>query len=314
MLEAEPSYVRTNGFGHEEWLFRNAWLLDGRRHSYLQPIGKYRDAYVGKKLDLLLYTLAPWKQRLFVGVLRSAAVPGDEELARVVREYREQGWLRQMAADCRSIGVSPEPLKTPKAHELINVSFAMSDVEFFDPPIRAAADSPVFHARRYHPLEWDGAIPKDSDRSTTPADIDDTDPKRDERKRSRAAQQGYSYDPDHVRIQNKVYEILCSAFGKRRVKYEHRCVDLRLDRDDGAVFFEVKTHPIARQCIREALGQLLEYSNYPGRDGAKMLVVVARAELTAEDKAYLGTLRKKYSVPVSYAQYDESKAKLHGWN
>ena len=49
-LEVGKSYVRQNGFGHEEWLFNFSWLQPGPigtstkfKYGFLQPIGKYRD-------------------------------------------------------------------------------------------------------------------------------------------------------------------------------------------------------------------------------------------------------------------------------
>ena len=36
-LEA-GTYVARFGFGHEEWLFNFAWLIDGYHYSFLQPV------------------------------------------------------------------------------------------------------------------------------------------------------------------------------------------------------------------------------------------------------------------------------------
>src|SRR5439155_11622950 len=40
------------------------------------------------------------------------------------------------------------------------------------------------------------------------------------------------------------------------------------------VFFDVKTEPTVKLCIRAAVGQLLEYSYYPSEERATNLIVV----------------------------------------
>lgn len=311
-IESDPSYVKRFGFGHEEWLFRSGWLIGGDRYSYLQPIGKFRDAYVGHAMNLLLYTITPEKRRLWVGILRNAFVPDNDEIDRAAKEFRRLGWIREMQKDCRLRGIPPEPLNTPIPYELLNIRFRPADAEIFDPMPQMRGDSSF--GRRYHPMIWSGILPDEIGDTSDHVAPSDDDPTRSESARTRAAQQGYTYDPDHVRIQNRVYEILCARFGKKRVGYESRCVDLRLDTGKEIVYFEVKTNPTARKCIREALGQLLEYSGYPGRTRAHRLVVVARAAATAQDRTYVQELRTRYGIPIEYAQYDEEDSALEGWN
>jgi hypothetical protein len=49
------------------------------------------------------------------------------------------------------------------------------------------------------------------------------------------------------------------------VLYENAFVDLSIQTSEGDVLFELKTAPTARTCIREALGQLLDYAHYAER-------------------------------------------------
>jgi hypothetical protein len=36
------SHNRQNGFGHEDWLFRSAWQIDGWRYGFIQGVNKPR--------------------------------------------------------------------------------------------------------------------------------------------------------------------------------------------------------------------------------------------------------------------------------
>jgi len=58
------------------------------------------------------------------------------------------------------------------------------------------------------------------------------------------------------------------------------------------IYYEIKTGLSAQSCIREALGQLLEYSYWPGGQSADQLVIVGEPPLDDNARAYLETLRR----------------------
>lgn len=67
-------------------------------------------------------------------------------------------------------------------------------------------------------------------------------------------------------------------------------------------FYEVKTAPSVRGCIREAIGQLLEYALWPGATRPDKLIVVGEPALTDAASAYLDTLNVSFPIPISYRQ------------
>jgi len=83
-------------------------------------------------------------------------------------------------------------------------------------------------------------------------------------------------------------------------------VDVATRDGDGTkyVYYELKTGLSARSCIRDAIGQLLEYSYWPGGQLAHRLVIVGEAEYDDEAKAYIEKLRKDFSLPIEYQQFD----------
>ncbi len=66
-LESEHSFVSINGFGHEEWLLNSAWQVDNWRYGFLQPVNNARPSRVSNTMNILLYTISPAKDRLYVG-------------------------------------------------------------------------------------------------------------------------------------------------------------------------------------------------------------------------------------------------------
>jgi hypothetical protein len=67
-------------------------------------------------------------------------------------------------------------------------------------------------------------------------------------------------------------------------------------------YYEIKTGSSPRGCLREALGQVLEYSFWPGAQEASRLIVCGESALDAEGAAYLRQLQTRFNLPVSYEQ------------
>ena len=78
------------------------------------------------------------------------------------------------------------------------------------------------------------------------------------------------------------------GLGKLELCTEVRSSHLQLvTRGKDITYFEIKIALTAKGCIREALGQLLEYNVYPGEQRASEMVVVGEHPATANDGIYL---------------------------
>lgn len=64
--------------------------------------------------------------------------------------------------------------------------------------------------------------------------------------------------------------------------------------------YEIKTYHSSRACIRDAIGQLLEYSHWPTGMCASKLVVVGENPIDAQGIAYLDYLKTAYQLPLEY--------------
>ena len=73
-------------------------------------------------------------------------------------------------------------------------------------------------------------------------------------------------------------------------------------KDKQIIFFEIKTVPDARLCIRQALGQLMEYSYFPNTNHAQKLVVVGIGKRTKDIETYIKNLNKSFNIPIDYLQ------------
>ena len=95
---------------------------------------------------------------------------------------------------------------------------------------------------------------------------------------------------------DKVGDEFITANGKR--------VDLVVKDGNEMIFYEIKVCESAQHCIRQAIGQLLEYSYWPNVSRATKLVVVGEAELDQEAQEYLSTLHKEFRLPIDYEQFE----------
>ena len=110
----------------------------------------------------------------------------------------------------------------------------------------------------------------------------------------------------HRQIQDDLKRQLRCELGNQ-VASEHRDgvggrIDLVAQRGDDLEFYEIKIGGSARSCIRQALGQLMEYGFWPGAAHPAKLFVVGEPSLDREAEEYLQSLREEFKIPIYYRQ------------
>ena len=114
----------------------------------------------------------------------------------------------------------------------------------------------------------------------------------------------------HKRMQKSIKEILLKE-GYHRVYLENEHVDIKAITTAGVWhYFELKTFS-AKDSIREALGQILEYVHYPHTTKAEKMFIIGTGEPIEKDIQYLELLRRKYKIPVWYRWYSVNDNTLH---
>ena len=111
----------------------------------------------------------------------------------------------------------------------------------------------------------------------------------------------------HNELQEALHSRLVSEFGVDNVKRElpsgvGTFIDVGVRRPNGYWFYEIKTAHSPRACIREAIGQLLEYAFWPGAQEATRLVVVGETACDHDGQEYLRSLKERFSLPIDYEQ------------
>jgi hypothetical protein len=108
----------------------------------------------------------------------------------------------------------------------------------------------------------------------------------------------------HNDYQSNLYSELSNIYGEENVGTEIYAngisIDLVVKQGENYWFYEIKTASTARACIRQALGQILEYSYWPGHQRAAKLVVVGSTVASAEEIRYIEYLRDTFGLPLEY--------------
>jgi len=290
--ESAGSYVSINGFGHEEWLFNFTQTIDSVKYGFLQPINRNFDNYAGMTFDVSLYTIQ-LSNRYFMGEIVNCRVLDTNECLTVQQNLRSTGILKSMAEDVERIGGNPKLITEASAAELVNVAFSPDAVRFFEPARPVPRSHKASLASRYQ-LLYEGA-PAAPQREAAARPF-----AKNLSLRHRPAIEPVEYDPLHDKLQRALVEALRREHGYEAVAHEDHHVDVVLRLPTSTVFFEVKGANTARSCLRQAIGQLLEYSHWPEARDADRLVVVGWPELDEDGKDYLVGIRRRYELPLYY--------------
>ncbi len=297
------SYVKINGFGHEEWLLNFGWMIGDDKFGFVQGFSTSQLQRQPRILNVTLFSIAPSKKRYIVGKIQNCQILSEHEANNAIRIYEEKGWLNEMADDVKRVKGNYELFtRKRRAFFILNVKFKRDDFKPYDPFIEIPNNHPLKGYHRYKPRYIEASDSNWSLFTDTKRAFKVTKLKHEEM-RDRSAQTGTKVDPFHNRMQNSLFEHLNDAFGKGNVGYENQFVDLVVRTKNQTVYYEIKTESTAKKCVRLAIGQLLEYAHFPNEHRAEKLIVVGESLPTTEDIQYLEHLRTTYNLPIYYQRY-----------
>ncbi len=112
-------------------------------------------------------------------------------------------------------------------------------------------------------------------------------------------------DLRHNLLQEALYKQLTSKYGDDTVRTEQPSgvgthIDVVVKMKGEYWFYEIKTALTPRACLREAIGQLLEYGYWPGAQEPTRFIVVGESQIDGDGREYILRLRKRFSLPIEY--------------
>ncbi|NLP62100.1 hypothetical protein [Paraburkholderia sacchari] len=299
--EGGESYTNLNGFGHEDWLFRDEWQIDGWRYAFLQGVNRsYRKLVEERKpFDVTLYTIQPDKQRRYVARIEDVECLDDKQAATALDVFKANGWFSSMQEEVREIGGNIEALGNVQwARHALNVRYRLENVHRFARDTFASQDDPVWHLNRYSLTGVDGLREKFRRNGGRAGSADF--PSIAEYTRHGVGPTRVS--PEHARMQTVLMKQLRAEFPGTAVVREENFIDVMVKTNSELRLYEIKSDLSPRTVLRLAIGQLLEYSYFQiDSEGRKVtLVAVGRNQLSNDDAAYLAHLRDSVGLPLEY--------------
>ena len=310
----KKAYESRFGFGHEEWLLDVAKLINGWHYAHLQPVALHRETYRGRKFNISLYSInEETRGRWWIGRILDVEVVTASESRKIYRQYERNGWLKEMQDQLHTVGAIADALGDIEPEDFVAVRFDPGSIKILDTPMPFSAADPAITSNHYKLLNQK-LMPRL--RLMRGFSFSPGHKNKKEAAESTYEAQSSSVDLLHNKIQANMYQCFAGIHGEENVGTELETgyggqIDLAVkDTNGDFVFYEIKTSYSVRLCIREALGQLMEYAHYPGVTNAKKLVIVSPNPITADAKEYLHKIRERFGVPVYYQRYDTNEQVL----
>lgn len=312
------THEAVHGFGHEEWLFDGETVIDGYKYGFLEPIHKAKDKHEGEKYNITLFTRnAIDKITYWVTTLENVEVLSRKEAENILKEYKRRGWFKKMKADLKQEKLDPKSLDRwvkEDSSMLFNIKFDARQLSKLGSDlVQVENDSeiPSFH---YVLMSLpDGFRINIGQKLRKGYSFDDTGSTEsnltEKGKRKASARGDIELNYKHNEIQSKLMNYLQSKYGVNYVKRECEAygssrVDISHKTSTGIIFYEIKTYNNPVNSIRNAIGQLLEYSLYPDKEEAEKIVIVSHVKLTQEVQEYFKHLKQFIKIPMSYLCFD----------
>lgn len=291
MYLKEQSYVGVNGFGHEEWNLNTSDLLNGRAFGYIYYNPTDHSDLTGNAHDIFFFAINKTKQRVLVGHYENAEFLNQNERKKLKEAFEQSDILAKRIDEL--VALKLPSIKTDKAARRLlldqfsaNILVDPMNIHSFDPPLVLSTESlggrePKYLSRYTKPTFLiskpeiyrgiSNSVPK-------PLGVSNQELLEDAYLRFTAEQQKVI-----SRLHNQLSNRFCKwlrEIGADNIKIESAFIDVEAVYKNKRYLFELKTcyQQTTKHAIRDAIGQILEYSYFPGRQQPSFSAIVLDTE------------------------------------
>jgi hypothetical protein len=165
------TYNSSHGFGHEEWLFRNEWVIDEWRYAFLQGVNGSKQVAPGGRFDVTLFTRPDAKRRLFVADILNVERLDEFQASEAVGEFKGRGWFGEMMREVEGVNGNADALRDYEhPTHVLNIRYHAADVALYPAGSYAGPDDRPSLLKRYQLVRWS---PSDEAKLAVPSTGDD---------------------------------------------------------------------------------------------------------------------------------------------
>ncbi len=150
-LENSDTFCAINGFGFEEWLFSNDFLVDGYRYGFVQGVKDSQKKLAGQTINVYFYTIDQ-KQRYYVGEITNCHVLTVNSAEDILSKMENRGIVKRMISEVYSVNgnagyIDEMAYKKKNGLELFNIRFKANDLTVYQKLIEIPKVSDVWQKR-----------------------------------------------------------------------------------------------------------------------------------------------------------------------
>ncbi len=113
----------------------------------------------------------------------------------------------------------------------------------------------------------------------------------------------------HNRIQNRFVRYLMATYPNDINVGERKRIDARRETENELFIYEIKPFESVYACIRDGIGQLLDYSHQQKTKKAKRIIIVGPNEPEQHDLDFIQGIKNVIQIPFGYIAFDEATFK-----
>lgn len=121
---------------------------------------------------------------------------------------------------------------------------------------------------------------------------------------TRSGSSNYIAIQKHNLLQEVLKEKLIRIYGAKNVFLEENYVDITVKLPNLVLLYEIKSSAYASDCIREALGQIIAYSQRDKDRRRKKLFVAGQYQPNEDEVEYLNYIKKHLTLDLEYESID----------
>lgn len=311
------SFENSFGFGGEDWLFNSRYNINGYQYGYIRGVEHLSDdlEFID---ELYLYTIDSYsKKRLLVAKINNVEViEGYNEvqsiISPVLKKFKEQRIEELKAVDAYYKALDIFELQS-------NVRFKPADINFFGylNEIEQLNKSSFY---RFTPYKVDDELEQILLKNILSSVIFTFKKGKSKPIKSHTRTMGLSncvnlrahtdISEDLYDYLHKVLEISKDFISIENSRVSGRIIDGTIIDSNKYTFFEIKTHSYALANIRDAIGQLLEYSHLDPKIKIEKLVIIGPAIMNKFEEEYLNRIRNSIKLKLEYWAYMVNEKQL----